>query len=84
MGDYVERIINQFPTEISKSDTDLTPAGNNISENVTAKTQVKKKVNSYILQQQEECLCPRYRDWIFIKQSCYCPRGFKKLMRSMG
>ena len=35
--DYVERMISYFPMKISKSDTDLTPSGNNIFEKVTEK-----------------------------------------------
>ena len=30
MDDYVERMVNEFPMKISKIDTALTPAGNNI------------------------------------------------------
>ena len=37
MDDYVEIINNDFPMKISKSDTDLTPSGNNIFEKVTEK-----------------------------------------------
>ena len=39
--DYVERMINYLPTKLSKSDTDLTPAGNNIFEKGNKKSQVK-------------------------------------------
>ena len=37
MDDYVEIMINKFPMKIYKSDTDLTPAGNNIFEKVNSK-----------------------------------------------
>ena len=32
MDDYVEKMINGFPMNISKSDTALTPAGNTLYE----------------------------------------------------
>ena len=37
MVDYSEKIINESPTNISKIDTVLTPAGNNIFEKATEK-----------------------------------------------
>ena len=39
MDKYVERIINDFQIKINKSDMDLTPAGNNIFEKLTAKSE---------------------------------------------
>ena len=44
MDDYVERMINNFPIKINKSDMALTPAGNNIFEKVNRKIWVKKKL----------------------------------------
>ena len=49
MDKFVERIINEFPMKISKSDTTLNPDGGNILKKVTAKVWVEKKLNSYIL-----------------------------------
>ena len=43
MDDYVERVINQFPMKISKSDTDLTPDGNNTFEKGNSKRPSKKE-----------------------------------------
>ena len=37
MYDYFEILINEFQMKISKSDMDLTPAGNNIFKNFTEK-----------------------------------------------
>ena len=48
--DYVENMINEFTTKLSRSDTALTTAGNNVFENVTEKFWAKKKLNSYIVQ----------------------------------
>ena len=50
MNNYVERIINEYPIKISKSDTDLTTAGNNIFEKGNIKSMDKNKLKSYIPQ----------------------------------
>ena len=50
MDEYFERMINQFLIKISKSDSYLNPAGNNIFQKVTAKVWVKKNLMGYILQ----------------------------------
>ena len=42
IDNYVERIINEFPTKISKCDAALTPVGNNIFEKVKIKRLGKK------------------------------------------
>ena len=39
---YVERMINELPTKISKGDTDLSPSGNDIFEKDNIKRLVKK------------------------------------------
>ena len=49
MDKYVERIFNEFPMKISKTDTALTPAVNNIFENGNRKRRVKIKLKSSIL-----------------------------------
>ena len=67
--DYVENMINEFTTKLSRSDTALTTAGNNIFENVNRKSLDKNKLKISIVRYQEECLWPRYRYWIFIKWS---------------
>ena len=40
MDRYVEMIINEFTMKISRSDTALTPAGDNIFENFSSKSLV--------------------------------------------
>ena len=50
MDDYVERMINYLPIRIIRSGTALTPSGNNVFENATAKFWEKKKLNSYKVQ----------------------------------
>ena len=42
MDAYFEKIINDFPIKIRNSDTYLTPAGNNLFENVIEKVWIKK------------------------------------------
>ena len=41
MNDYVERTINELPMKIVKSDTALTPAGNNLLKKVRSKSYEK-------------------------------------------
>ena len=77
MDNYVEKMINEFPMITSKSDTSLTPAGNNILKKVTENLWVKNKLNSYILQLKEECLWPREKDRIFIKRLWCCQQVLK-------
>ena len=43
MDNYVESMINYFPMDISKIDTDLTPSGNNIVEKSNRKRMGKKE-----------------------------------------
>ena len=50
MNDYVERIINDFSMKISRTDTDLTSARNNIFEKLSERGWLKKKPKSYIIQ----------------------------------
>ena len=50
MDNFVERMINELPMRISKSDTALNPAGHILLKKVTAKVWVKNKPNSSILQ----------------------------------
>ena len=52
MDNYDERTINEFLIEISRSDTDLTTAGNKLLKKVTFKGWIKKKLNSSILKYQ--------------------------------
>ena len=47
MDDYVERMINYLPMKLSKSDTDLTPAGNNIFEKGNSKNLGKKLTEEF-------------------------------------
>ena len=49
MDDYAEIMINEFPIKTIKSDTRLTPAGDNIFEKGNIKFWVKKKLNISIL-----------------------------------
>ena len=50
MDNYDERTINEFLIEISRSDTDLTSARNNIFEKLSERGWLKKKPKSYIIQ----------------------------------
>ena len=43
MEDYVERMINELPMKISKSDTALTPSGNKFFGKVTSKRWILKQ-----------------------------------------
>ena len=47
MENYVERMINNFPMKISRSDTYLTPDGNNIFEKCNRKSLVKKETEEF-------------------------------------
>ena len=47
MDDYVERMINEFPMKISKSDMNLTPYGNNLFDHITEKVWVKKETEEF-------------------------------------
>ena len=65
-------------------DMALTMSGENIFEKLTSKFWVKKKINSSTLQQQEECLCPRELDGVFIKNLWCCQRDLNNIMRLIG
>ena len=50
MEDCVERMINELPMKISKSDMYLTPSGNNIFEHFNRKRLGKNKLKIPMLQ----------------------------------
>ena len=49
MDNYNERVFNEFPIQISTSDADLTPAGNDTFLKLIAEFWLKMKLKSSII-----------------------------------